>query len=673
MLLSWIPGQLAQADPGYEQGITELALFAEIPSVITATLHETNTLLVPATVTVFNEMDIKASGAKDLVELLQRALGLVETSLLGPQWHVFPVRGLANSPFNNKLKLMINGHSVSLGLYGTFPDEIYNVGLENVKQVEIVRGPGSALYGTGAFAGVINVITKQPEDNEKTQIDLDYDTFDSYTGNVNYGGKFGDFLLGLNVYYTDSEGSRVLYEEDQLSYLPSVSAAPHELGTSFSRFKADATLKYKDWQLDLSYTDARNEWPISSFNFFTQDGNWRDYKAAYAVLKKTFTLTDKMNLELKASYDHVFYHDWGQLSPDNWDTAYLIPIFPQGILTFPDGWRDESEYEDNQFKGHALLDAELFENNKLLFGLFYELTEANLNKYNFNLQVDNILSPEIPLTNFNYTFDLKTRHVYGAFFQDEWTFFNDLTLLLAGRYDSYNDVGDSLTPRVALVWKYLDSGSVKAMYNTAFRAPSLGELYQLYPVLNGNDKLKPETVTGYELVWNQLFMEHLLIETSLFKNEVKDTIGPNTAVFPYVFENLATTYHQGVELNAKYYFDKKNYVYAGYSYVDNRDEDNEPLGGYDKFGIAGLNVNYNQFNLNVHAGFRGDFTMADPSLELPTSLAVVNTNLMVEDIYGFDIHFAINNLFNASGKQDNYLNYPPIDPTRYDVGLTYKF
>lgn len=192
-------------------------------------------------------------------------------------------------------------------------------------------------------------------------------------------------------------------------------------------------------------------------------------------------------------------------------------------------------------------------------------------------------------------------------------------------------------------------------------------------MLNGNESLKPETITGYEVVWNHLFLDHLLIETSLFKNEVKNTIGPDTSGFPYVFDNQAATYHQGVELNVKYNFDKKNYLYAGYSYVDNRDADNKPIGGYDKYGIAGVNVNYNKFNLNVHASFRGDLTKADPSLDLPTSLAVVSTKLMAEDIYGFDLHFAINNLFDISGKQDKFTSYPHIEPIRYDTGLTYKF
>lgn len=237
MLLSWSPGSLVQAELGDEQAFTELFLFTEMPSIITATMRETNTLMVPATVTVFNEMDIKVSGAKNLMELLQRALGLVVTQHLGAQWHVMPVRGISNAPNNNKLKLMINGHSLSQGINGTFPDGIYNVGLENVKQVEIVRGPGSALYGTGAFAGVINVITKQPGDINKTQIDLKYDTYQTYTANVNYGKKIGDFHFALNTYYTDTEGSKKLYKEDNLFYVPSVSAAPHELGTSFSRFK----------------------------------------------------------------------------------------------------------------------------------------------------------------------------------------------------------------------------------------------------------------------------------------------------------------------------------------------------------------------------------------------------------------------------------------------------
>lgn len=150
----------------------------EIPVVITATRYEQPITKAPVTITVITAQEIGQSGATNIPDLLRMVPGVDVMAITARDQQV-SVRGL-NMPMSNKLLVMVDGISVYWEAYGFVLWDMFPIGLEEIKQIEIVRGPGSSLYGANAYCGVINIITKSPDEIDGTQINLtggNYNTF----------------------------------------------------------------------------------------------------------------------------------------------------------------------------------------------------------------------------------------------------------------------------------------------------------------------------------------------------------------------------------------------------------------------------------------------------------------------------------------------------------------
>jgi iron complex outermembrane receptor protein len=141
--------------------LREELLFQEIPDVTTAAKFKQPLSDAPSPTMVITEKDIKLSGAANLQELF-RSLPGVDLYIASASSTYVTIRGHDNMP--NNILTMINGFPVYEDFFGTTLWEILPITLDDIKQIEIIKGPGSALYGANAFAGVINIITKQPED-----------------------------------------------------------------------------------------------------------------------------------------------------------------------------------------------------------------------------------------------------------------------------------------------------------------------------------------------------------------------------------------------------------------------------------------------------------------------------------------------------------------------------
>ena len=144
--------------------LREELLFQEIPTVTTAAKIEQPLTDAPSPTMVITEKDIKLSGAANIQELF-RSLPGIDLYIASASSTYVTVRGHDNLP--NNILTMIDGFPVYEDFFGTTLWEILPITLDDIKQIEIIKGPGSALYGADAFAGVINIITKKPEDFEE--------------------------------------------------------------------------------------------------------------------------------------------------------------------------------------------------------------------------------------------------------------------------------------------------------------------------------------------------------------------------------------------------------------------------------------------------------------------------------------------------------------------------
>ncbi|WP_395829584.1 TonB-dependent receptor plug domain-containing protein, partial [Elstera sp.] len=184
--------------PAIAQGInySELEqLFGE-PVTTSATGKPQRVTEVPANMDIITQTDVKRSGAKDIPTILQRLAGLsVESS--GARSYDVAVRGY-NQPGAPRLLVLINGRQVYLDHYGLVAWSTLPVQLAEIQQIEVVRGPNSALFGFNAAAGVINIVTTNPLTDSVNSASVSFGNDGQKNGSLVGTTRVGD-RIGLRL------------------------------------------------------------------------------------------------------------------------------------------------------------------------------------------------------------------------------------------------------------------------------------------------------------------------------------------------------------------------------------------------------------------------------------------------------------------------------------------
>lgn len=184
----------------------EAILFQDLPSVFSASKYEQKTTEAPSAVTIITADEIEKYGYHTLAEVLRSVPGFYVTD--DRNYNYLGIRGF-NRPgdYNTHVLLLVDGHRLN--------DNVYNqaaigteavVDVDLIDRIEIIRGPSSPLYGTNAFFGVINVLTKRGRDIRGTELSTEVGSYDSYTARVTYGNRFAngmDVLLSGAFYDSD--------------------------------------------------------------------------------------------------------------------------------------------------------------------------------------------------------------------------------------------------------------------------------------------------------------------------------------------------------------------------------------------------------------------------------------------------------------------------------------
>ncbi len=157
----------------------ELLFFEEIPIVISATKREQPITESPSSISVITAEDIRRSGATNIADLLRRVPGIDVLRVSASDVNI-SARGF-NESNNNDMLLLIDGRSAYVDFFGIVVWDALPIVLEEIERIEIIRGPGSALYGANAFSGVINIITKTPQQAKGTTLSATVGEFDVFT------------------------------------------------------------------------------------------------------------------------------------------------------------------------------------------------------------------------------------------------------------------------------------------------------------------------------------------------------------------------------------------------------------------------------------------------------------------------------------------------------------
>jgi iron complex outermembrane receptor protein len=501
----------------------------------------------PAVASVVTAADIKAMGATDIDEVLETVPGLhVARSNIGYN-PLYTFRGIY-SGLNPQVLMLINGIPVTNSFQGDRNQIWGGMPVQAISRIEVVRGPGSALYGADAFAGVINIITKTKDEINGTEVGGRVGSFDTYDGWALHGGEWAGFDVAAMVEYHNTAGQNSIIDADSQTQLDQALGTHASLAPGPVNLSADNL----DVRLDLS----RDHWRFRGGLQHRSDyGNGAGVAQALDPVNRYES--DRWNADL--TYQNAEFADnWevtGQLSYLN--TSQVIErnltLFPAGtrlpigangqidfanpvaLVTFPNGYIGNPENWERHARGNLSAVYKGFDNHTLRFGAGFNYDSLYKVKVSQNFGLDPATGnpipfmPDLPLIDVSGTAStyLPTKDRKDAFFfvQDQWQFAKDWALTGGVRYDKYSDFGETVNPRAALVWEPRYDLTTKLIYGSAFRAPSFGEQYVLNnPATLGNPNLKPETLDSIELAFDYRPIDTLRLGLNVFNYWWKDII-----------------------------------------------------------------------------------------------------------------------------------------------------
>lgn len=511
------------------QGLPEedLALaYGDQGTVSVATGSQQSLRRAPSVAAVVTAEDIAAMGATDLPQILESVPGVhMNYSTYGTP--VINMRGIGGAgPTGPQVLVLMDGVPLVDEYRGDAGNLLARIPIENIARLEIIRGPGSALYGADALAGVINIITKGAGDSPGGQAGFRYGNNNTFAGWGRYAGQAGPVALSAFVEAGGSDGIGQKVPSDQASYLDRVfhnnaSLAPGSTNTEYQSRTAVLDASYGDFHWRGSYyelpatgTDAG----VSSA--LDPTGNQKIQRGSTDLSWADPHITQDLGLGLQASY--VYYTDRGHFLLFPAGTKFGPYSFPAGVVGEPERYQWQVRLAANGnysgLTGHNIRFGAGYDD----IDLFHEETHKNyfLNPAGTFIPSGVFLGvPGTPTVDFsNIQPHIRTadrRDSYG-YVQDEWSFATDWALTAGVRYDDYSDFGGTLNPRVALVWDVSLDITAKLLYGTAFRAPSFNEEYGINPVANGNPDLRPETIRTTEAAFSWQAARSLTVDMNLF-------------------------------------------------------------------------------------------------------------------------------------------------------------
>jgi iron complex outermembrane receptor protein len=481
----------AQDDEGFEDEFALLEEELKIDEIKSASKHRQSIFWSPSAISVFTREDIRSSGASTVSDFLRRVPGF-DVYEMKPSFPVVGARALTDHS-NNLVLVLVDGREAIIEISGFCIWAALTIDIEEIERIEVIRGPGSTLYGANAFAGVVSITTmaERPEAGGDVYID---------------GGEQGRRRLFGRVRNHWSLGDGTLSFSAGIGTLAQTSVADPHYTIVEALIRTHAYLRYRlGSSLDVSLHGGylKGGGPLY---MIIGDYNADDVINPYVMGQAQVGLTDSLKLRAQAYYIKFLGHFHFRSHFESYGT-WLADV--------PDFFMDT-----NSADAQAQLEFEASENLHLIGG-------ANI-RYSF-LESDKIVAQGLS-------------ELRGAgFFHAQWKPWDFLQLTGGMRYDVNSQTEGALSPRAVVVYRPVENHSLRAGYGLAFRKPSFienqlhiqGETYNpAFPeILDklltsiGNEDLTNEKVHSVEAGWRGHFLDgRLKTSADLFFNIYQDRI-----------------------------------------------------------------------------------------------------------------------------------------------------
>ena len=538
-----------------DEAMANLLKIIETESEI-ATKNKMNTDFVPGMVTVLHGKELEAMGIDTVWKAMRLIPGIhIRISQQGDLQVV--TRGLGGEVISPEIKMLIDNRPAHNAFLGFGP--VLYLPICVVERIEMIRGPGSSLYGDYAFAGVVNIVTRK----DATRIIAQYGSNNTYHGTASIsGGDHDKFNYSVLASRHHTDGSNAVVGPDALS----------QFGQPDKSIQTDTAILNMAYKRTSLYGRIVN---LSEGNHFglvgaLEPANQRgklESKDIMVGIKQDIDLLDDIDLELHA--DYMKYQI---------DTKYTV--YPPGLLLpfSPLASKVDLFYKERKYLGGLQLNVNTFNSHKLLMGLEYSDAKPENIWWTSNFNPPNIGITTLYTGANNWVREGISRKTTGVFIQDQFSITEQLMLTTGIRYDNFSDVGESLNPRVGLVYNIGNKHIFKAQYARAFRPPTLYEKYE--NTGTGNINLQAETIDTFEVGYIYTSL-NTVIRTTFFDSRVKKLIGRGLLT-PY--NNLQDTVKlTGGEIELQQTFFDKLRLDGNISYVDAKNSTTrQPLEGSAK-------------------------------------------------------------------------------------------
>ncbi|MBA3582036.1 MAG: TonB-dependent receptor [Gammaproteobacteria bacterium] len=488
--------------------------------------------LAPAVTTVVTAAEITAMGATTLSEVLESVPGLhVSANAIG-YGKLYLTRGIY-SEYNPQFLVLIDGQPVTGLQFGNRGFYLGEYSIYGIERVEILRGPASAVYGADAFSGIVNIITKNVEDIDKTELGVAFGSFESKEAWILAAHEWQGLKFAYSLTASSSDGSDQIIESDAQSnfdslYGTQVSYAPGSVNAASEKIAGHLKINYNDWNARLDYQVNQNVGMGAGVASALDPLGKGDAERYLAELSYGTNVSDVLKVSSFLNYLNLQSNSFFYLFPAG--VNFNSPIPPLNGDYFPEGVFGELVLREHHMRFESSAFYSGFENQNWRVGagyLFQDMYHVEERK-NFYIQPNGIpgnLGSVVDYSDNNAFLPETDRRVQYTFLQNEWQLYPDWELTAGVRYDRYSDFGDTTNPRLALVWQAAYDLTFKVLYSEAFRPPSFSEQFNINnPVALGNPNLKPEEINTIELVVDYSSSDVLRHTFNIFQYKANDLI-----------------------------------------------------------------------------------------------------------------------------------------------------
>lgn len=586
--------------------------------VVTATRTEKELQDVTQSVSVITNDEIMKTGATDVATAIHNVIG-VHIAGYGTPGSVssLNIRGASSS----QILVLLNGIRMNSSRDGGFDLSLLPVSVAEIERIEIVRGPASALYGSDAVGGVVNIITKKPTGNQSM--------IRSAIGSHGYDDLFLKNAGRDNAWYYSLAGEREI-------------SNGYRTNSDLKQWTFGGRLGYdlsnsSSIELSANYLENKVGTPGSLIYGITPNARQQERNTITGI---AYNGKLASTLELKLSG----YRKLDDLSLQDPDSVDMMTFLPAPT---------NDKYETKSDGGAAQLSWLIASWNQLTAGC--ELKHDHLDSYD----AQNGTS--------SHAATLKAYYL-----QDEISIGESFIVNVGGRHDEYSVFGGKFSPKASARYFIRSTGTIfRASYGESFRAPTFNDLYFNTTWAIGNPNLRPESAREGEVGIEQKLGNDAVLKFTGFDRRVKDLIEWDWSVFPMQVNNIGKVRIKGLEAEASYRMTEMIDFLVNYTYTNPVDQ----LTGQNiyytipKSETKGVITLFLEKSVYLTLDGRAVENYVKPG-EGKWRYSVFDAKIAETYGKGTEFFIAVNNLFK---RQYEAVQGYPMPPQEFRVGISVQF